>query len=401
MVDDWTVKYCYDGDHTIAEYDGENRLLRKYIYGPRVDEPICMVDVADSNAVYYYHFDGLGSVIALSDEDGNTVQSYEYTVYGQVAAEDVNHPNPITFTGRWFDRETGLYYYRARYYNPYIGRFLQTDPVGYGYSYCHNNPSGWVDPSGCLPTLVMLPPFKVYVPTPYIVQQARYIGGEALEGPWLVSTAPVWWTDLAYWYFYGKGMGLWYIGSAAGKIITSDPTITSLVRNYMMSWTPFWALTPGWWWCEIASTLTEEIHTVITNYEGRASVSFTTEGYSDFKSGASLTRHLLNVGTLYMDGRMTKVWDGDHIITLTITAKYSFVDRADFHPDKYGLDLFSTIAEIVFNYGDLGSYSWFMRRFSGLVAQPYNLLITTNPITTVIQYNFQSKQITFLYGWPK
>jgi len=57
------------------------------------------------------------------------------------------------FTGRQFDIETGLYYYRARYYNPYLGRFLQTDPVGYGdgmnlYAYCKNNPVDYLDPSG-------------------------------------------------------------------------------------------------------------------------------------------------------------------------------------------------------------------------------------------------------------
>ncbi|MHC4464558.1 MAG: hypothetical protein ACYS30_24480, partial [Planctomycetota bacterium] len=80
------IKYSYDGDHVIAEYDGNDRLLRKYIYGARVDEPVCMIDVADSNAVYYYHFDGLGSVVALSDSDGDSVQSYEYSIYGQVAA---------------------------------------------------------------------------------------------------------------------------------------------------------------------------------------------------------------------------------------------------------------------------------------------------------------------------
>jgi len=102
---------------------------------------------------YYYHFDGLGSVVALSNSSGTTIQTYEYTVYGEVAAEDPNHPNPYLFTGRRFDRETGLYYYRARYYNPYIGRFLQTDPVGYfaginWYRYCRNNPVGYVDPSG-------------------------------------------------------------------------------------------------------------------------------------------------------------------------------------------------------------------------------------------------------------
>ena len=105
------------------------------------------------NAVYYYHYDGLGSVVALSDAAGDTVQLYEYSVYGQVAASDPNHPNPFLFTGRRFDTDTGLYYYRARYYNPYIGRFLQTDPVGYGdgmnmYRYCANNPAKLTDPSG-------------------------------------------------------------------------------------------------------------------------------------------------------------------------------------------------------------------------------------------------------------
>ena len=147
------VKYLYDGDHCLAEYDGNNNLLRKYIYGPAVDEPISMIDVELASATYYYHFDGLGSVIALSDADGTTAVLYEYSVYGQVAASDPNHPNRFLFTGREFDKETGLYYYRARYYNPEIGRFLQTDSVGYGagmnlYRYCLNNPLNWIDPFG-------------------------------------------------------------------------------------------------------------------------------------------------------------------------------------------------------------------------------------------------------------
>ncbi|MCL5281599.1 MAG: hypothetical protein M1376_17005, partial [Planctomycetes bacterium] len=102
---------------------------------------------------YYYHFDGLGSVVGLTNASGNTVEVYEYDVYGRVGATDANHPNRIMFTGREYDKETGLYYYRARYYNPQIGRFLQTDPVGYGagmnlYRYCANNPLNLTDPSG-------------------------------------------------------------------------------------------------------------------------------------------------------------------------------------------------------------------------------------------------------------
>jgi len=91
--------------------------------------------------------------VALTNSSGNTVQVYEYDVYGRVGATDASHPNRFMFTGREFDKETGLYYYRARYYNPQIGRFLQTDPIGYGdgmnmYAYCGNNPLGLADPSG-------------------------------------------------------------------------------------------------------------------------------------------------------------------------------------------------------------------------------------------------------------
>ena len=152
-VDGYSTRYVHDGDQVIAEYDGNNNLLRKYIYGPGIDQPVCMTEVADSNAVYYYHFDALGSVVALSDGSGDTVQTYEYSVYGEVAVEDANHTNPYMFAGVRYDIEIGLYYNRARYYNPYMGRFLQADPVGYDagmnlYAYCVNNPLSRTDPSG-------------------------------------------------------------------------------------------------------------------------------------------------------------------------------------------------------------------------------------------------------------
>jgi len=111
---------------------------------------------------YYYHYDGLGSVIAISDQAGNTIEKYEYSVYGEVnivakqngetrSASIVG--NPYYFTGRRLDTETGLYYYRARYYSPPLGRFLQTDPSGYEdginwYTYVQNNPVVFRDPFG-------------------------------------------------------------------------------------------------------------------------------------------------------------------------------------------------------------------------------------------------------------
>jgi hypothetical protein len=65
------TKYVYDGVQCIAEYDGDDTLLRKYIHGPSIDEPICIIEAAGGYAgTYCYHFDALGSVVALSDADG-------------------------------------------------------------------------------------------------------------------------------------------------------------------------------------------------------------------------------------------------------------------------------------------------------------------------------------------
>ena len=83
----------------IAECDESGTILRKFVYGPGIDEPICMIDAADNNAVYYYHFDGLGSVIALSDANSEILERYSYDVFGEPnRTSDVN--NPYLFTGR-------------------------------------------------------------------------------------------------------------------------------------------------------------------------------------------------------------------------------------------------------------------------------------------------------------
>jgi RHS repeat-associated protein len=140
---------------------GSGTLLRKFIYGPGIDEPICLLEVAESNAVYYYHFDGLGSVVALSDVNSVLVERYTYDVFGRPTIRDANgteiaasaFANPYLFTGRAYDAETGLYYYRARYYDYATGRFLQADPTGYAdglnlYAYVGNNPAIFSDAYG-------------------------------------------------------------------------------------------------------------------------------------------------------------------------------------------------------------------------------------------------------------
>jgi RHS repeat-associated protein len=156
-----------------------------FIHGPGIDQPVSMTEIGDSSSPYYYHYDALGSVVALSDSTGATVQTYEYSVYGQVAVEDANHPNPYMFAGRRFDMEIGLYYNRARYYNPFTGRFLQTDPIGYGggmnmYAYCRNNSLNYIDPSGLLRNQLPDESLTGYVKT----EEGQYWG---LVGDWSIE----------------------------------------------------------------------------------------------------------------------------------------------------------------------------------------------------------------------
>ena len=168
------TKYAYDGDQVIAEYDGSDTLLRRFFYGPGIDEPISMYDVSGGKW-YWYHYDGLGSVVALSNVNGEIVERYSYDVFGEATIRDTNdairntslYGNPYMFTGRRYDDETELYYYRARYYSPKLGRFLQTDPIRYAaglnlYTYVGNNPIKFVDPFGLMPGL--FPGWGGYIP---------------------------------------------------------------------------------------------------------------------------------------------------------------------------------------------------------------------------------------------
>ena len=150
--------YVYDGDQIIAEYDNSGNLTTKYIFGPGIDEPVLMTKGGQS---YYYHFDGLGSVTSLTNSTGSTGESYTYDAFGKPLIKNASG-TPLTassignrymFTGREYDAETGLYFYRARYYSPELGRFLQRDPVGYIadlnlYTYCSNNSPNLTDPFG-------------------------------------------------------------------------------------------------------------------------------------------------------------------------------------------------------------------------------------------------------------
>ena len=153
------TRYVYDGQSIIQETTtkGAHRATRPesitYIHGPNIDEPL---SIETDKKTHYYHADGLGSITALTDRHGNAVQSYEYDSFGNLEQHGEHIRQPFTYTAREWDRETGLYYYRARYYDPMEGRFISRDPIGFKggvnlYSYVFNNVINYTDPSGLFP----------------------------------------------------------------------------------------------------------------------------------------------------------------------------------------------------------------------------------------------------------
>jgi len=113
--------------------------------------------VAGTWTQYYGHQDRLGSVHKLVDGTGAVVDTYGYGPYGGLTSGGSATDNPYLWTGRRYDQETGLYYFRNRYYSPGIGRFLTEDPLGvwadiahFGnpYAYAGNSPTNFFDPFG-------------------------------------------------------------------------------------------------------------------------------------------------------------------------------------------------------------------------------------------------------------
>ena len=150
-----TTRYVYDGEDILLEYDGSNVLQARYTHGPTADEPIA---ITRAGQTYFYHADGLGTITELTDSAGAIAKAYAYDGYGNVLDAPGSVEQPYAYTGRELDPESGLYYYRARYYDPNIGRFLQQDPIKlFGgmnlYRYVRDNPANGTDSSGLDPTL--------------------------------------------------------------------------------------------------------------------------------------------------------------------------------------------------------------------------------------------------------
>lgn len=169
-------KYVYDSSEIIAELDEDNSVLARYTHSSLRTDDVLSAEItsdgvargyASVSGSYLYLKDGTGSIEMITTDTGNIIQRFIYSSYGKllkivdaIGVESNEIRTAFSYTNRELDDETGLYYYRARYYDAYSGRFLQEDPhagnlsnpstINSSYSYVSNNPINRIDPSGAI-----------------------------------------------------------------------------------------------------------------------------------------------------------------------------------------------------------------------------------------------------------
>jgi RHS repeat-associated protein len=150
----------YDGTDLIAEYDGAGNLLRRYVHGPGLDEPVVAYEGVTTTNKSWLYADHLGSVVATANGAGTSTATYSYGPFGEPNASSGVR---FRYTGQQLIGQLGLYHYKARFYSPTLGRFLQTDPIGYAddlnsYAYVGNAPSNRVDSLGLYTEVIIWRP---------------------------------------------------------------------------------------------------------------------------------------------------------------------------------------------------------------------------------------------------
>jgi RHS repeat-associated protein len=131
--------------------------VRTYTYGlERISE---LQTVNNAPTASFYQYDGRGTVRTLTDASGAVTDSYEYDAFGNLISKTGTTPNAYLYRGERYDAAVGLYYLRARWYNPVTGRFMTRDPYQgsvydpaslHRYNYARSNPANFIDPSGRL-----------------------------------------------------------------------------------------------------------------------------------------------------------------------------------------------------------------------------------------------------------
>jgi RHS repeat-associated protein len=180
-----TIRFYYAGNQVIEERNSSDQVTKQYVYGNGIDE-LFRLDVYSgaTSTPYYVHTNDIGSTTAITDGTGALVERISYDTFGLPSFTDAagqtitssSIGNMSLFQGREFDTELNLYNYRARYYDPIMGRFLQTDPVGYQdsmnlYQGLNSNPLNFTDPFGLLEYSWNY--LGVYAETPSIINGSK------------------------------------------------------------------------------------------------------------------------------------------------------------------------------------------------------------------------------------